>query len=88
MIAPSAVGPYVQAITHNGVVYASGCIPLDPQSMTIVGEGQIEPQASQVLKNLSNVLEASNSSLSNVIKTTCLLKVSVEVIYNTIPLKN
>lgn len=45
IVAPSAVGPYVQAITHNGVVYASGCIPLDPQSMTIVGEGSIEPQA-------------------------------------------
>ncbi|TIC05155.1 Coatomer, beta subunit [Wallemia mellicola] len=72
--APSAVGPYVQAITHNGVVYASGCIPLDPQSMTIVGEGSIEPQATQVLKNLKNVLEASGSSMQDVMKTTCLLK--------------
>ena len=44
MPAPSAVGPYVQAITHNDIVYASGCIPLNPQSMTVV-EGGIEAQA-------------------------------------------
>ncbi|EOR01829.1 Enamine/imine deaminase [Wallemia ichthyophaga EXF-994] len=71
--APSAVGPYVQAITHNDVVYASGCIPLNPTSMTVV-EGGVEAQAKQALGNLSKVLEASGSSMQDTIKTTCLLK--------------
>ncbi|TIB29964.1 hypothetical protein E3P84_03516 [Wallemia ichthyophaga] len=72
-VAPSAVGPYVQAITHNDVVYASGCIPLNPTSMTVV-EGGVEAQAKQALGNLSKVLEASGSSMQDTIKTTCLLK--------------
>ncbi|KAK6903288.1 hypothetical protein V866_007980 [Kwoniella sp. B9012] len=71
--APAAIGPYVQAVKYNGLIYASGAIPLDPVSMTVV-EGGIEEQTTQVFKNVSNVLSASNSSPAQVLKTTCFLK--------------
>ncbi|CDZ97914.1 Putative translation initiation inhibitor UK114/IBM1 [Phaffia rhodozyma] len=71
--APKAIGPYSQAISYNGLVYLSGCIPLDPVSMTVVGT-TIEEQTTQVLKNLSNVLKAAGSSPDKVIKTTVFIK--------------
>ncbi|WWC89714.1 uncharacterized protein L201_004639 [Kwoniella dendrophila CBS 6074] len=71
--APAAIGPYVQAVKHNGLIYASGAIPLDPVSMTVV-EGGIDEQTQQVFKNIGNVLEASGSSKAKILKTTCFLK--------------
>lgn len=65
--APSAIGPYVQATVHNGTVYCSGCIPFVPETMTCI-EGGVEAQAEQALKNLFNVLEASGSDKSHVLK--------------------
>ncbi len=71
--APKAIGPYCQAITHGGMVFCSGQIPLDPQSMTVV-PGEIEAQTEQVLKNLAAVLKAAGSDLSKVLKTTVFLQ--------------
>ncbi|WVF71857.1 hypothetical protein IAT40_006667 [Kwoniella sp. CBS 6097] len=71
--APAAIGPYVQAVKYNGLIYASGSIPLDPVSMNVV-EGGIEEQTQQVFKNITQVLASSNSSFANVLKTTCFLK--------------
>jgi 2-iminobutanoate/2-iminopropanoate deaminase len=70
--APNAIGPYSQAIRANGFVYASGQIPLDPISMTIV-EGGIREQTERVMNNLSAVLQAAGSSLDRVVKTTVFL---------------
>jgi len=70
--APAAIGPYSQAIKTNGLVFASGQIPIDPQSGQFV-EGGIREQTKQVLKNLAAVLEAAGSSLSRVVKTTVFL---------------
>ncbi len=70
--APAAIGPYSQAIKANGMVFTSGQIPLDPASGTLV-EGDIEVQTERVCQNLKAVLEASDSSLERVIKTTCFL---------------
>ena len=70
--APNAIGPYSQAIRANGFVYASGQIPLDPASMTIV-EGGIREQTERVMNNLSAVLQAAGSSLDRVVKTTVFL---------------
>jgi len=70
--APKAIGPYSQAIKANGVVYASGQIPLDPKTMQIV-EGGIREQTERVMNNLSAVLEAAGSSLDRVLKTTVFL---------------
>jgi 2-iminobutanoate/2-iminopropanoate deaminase len=71
--APKAIGPYSQAITHEGMVYCSGQIPLDPKTMKLV-EGGIETQTEQALKNLSAVLKAAGADLSKVLKTTVFLQ--------------
>jgi len=67
--APAPVGPYSQAISHGGWVFASGQIPLDPRTGVRV-EGEIEAQTEQVIANLAAVLEAAGSSLARVVKTT------------------
>lgn len=70
--APAAIGPYSQAVCINDLVFTSGQIPLDPATMSVVGE-EITTQAEQVMKNLAAVLEASGTSFDKVIKTTCFL---------------
>jgi 2-iminobutanoate/2-iminopropanoate deaminase len=71
--APRAIGPYAQAVVHNGLVFCSGQIPLDPASMQIVAGG-IAEQTARVIENLKAVLEAAGSSLASVLKTTVFLK--------------
>ena len=70
--APGAIGPYSQAVVAGGFVYASGQIPLDPSTGQFV-EGGVREQTAQVLRNLSQVLEAAGSDLSRVVKTTVFL---------------
>jgi len=69
--APQAIGPYSQAVSYGGVVYTSGQIALTADGQML--EDDIKKQTHQVLKNLSAVLEASGSSLQDVIKTTIFL---------------
>jgi 2-iminobutanoate/2-iminopropanoate deaminase len=71
--APKAIGPYSQAIVHNGLAFLSGQIPLDAATGQMV-EGGVAEQTGQVLRNLRSVLEACGSSLENVVKTTVFLK--------------
>ncbi len=70
--APSAIGPYSQAIVCGNLVFTSGQIPLIPESGEMV-VGGIEAQAEQVMKNLGAVLAAAGSSYEKAIKTTCFL---------------
>ena len=73
--APQAIGPYSQAIRiggGNGLIFASGQIPLDPSTMQLV-EADIRLQTERVLMNLQAVLEAAGSSLARVVKTTVYL---------------
>lgn len=70
--APSAIGPYSQAIVAGGFVHCSGQIALDPDTMQIVGESAAD-QAERVLLNLSAVLEAAGSSLGRVVKCNVFL---------------
>jgi 2-iminobutanoate/2-iminopropanoate deaminase len=70
--APAAIGPYSQAIKAGGFVFASGQIPIDPQTGQFVAGG-IAEQTRQVLQNLGAVLEAAGSSLDLVVKTTVFL---------------
>ena len=70
--APQAIGPYSQAVRANGLIFASGQIPINPQTGEFVAGG-IEQQTEQVLKNLEAVLKAAGSSLVNVVKTTVYL---------------
>jgi len=70
--APDPVGPYSQAIRSDGLLFASGQIPLDPANGELVA-GEIEDQTRQVLDNLRAVLEAGGSGLDRVVKTTVYL---------------
>lgn len=67
--APAAIGPYSQAIKSGSLVFLSGQIPLDPESMEIVS-GDVAAQTHQVFKNLIAVAEAAGCSLSNAVKLT------------------
>jgi 2-iminobutanoate/2-iminopropanoate deaminase len=71
--APNPIGPYSQAIRANGFVFVSGQIPVDPATGAFVA-GAIEAQTRQVMTNVSAVLQAAGSSLSQVVKTTVFLK--------------
>src|SRR5207245_8773862 len=71
--APKAIGPYSQAIVHNGLAYLSGQIPLDPATNQLV-EGDIGVQTARVLESLKAVLEACGSGLDKVVKTTVFIK--------------
>ena len=70
--APAAIGPYSQAIEYNGMVYASGQIPVDPATGEVAGD-KIETQADQSCKNVGAVLAAGGASYEQVVKTTCFL---------------
>ena len=70
--APAAIGPYSQAIKTGGLVFLSGQIPLDPQTMEVV-EGGIAAQTHQVFKNLIAVCEAAGGSLASAAKLTIYL---------------
>ena len=69
--APSAVGPYSQAVVAGGMVYASGQIPLTPSGGLV--QSGIGDQARQALDNLKAVLEAAGSDFSLIVKTTIFL---------------
>ena len=69
---PGAIGPYSQAIAHNGMLYCSGQIPICPETGLVV-EGDIEVQTLQVMKNIAAVLEAGGTGFEKVVKTTCFL---------------
>ena len=71
--APSAIGPYSQAVKISGFIYTSGQIALTADGSDEVLKKGIEEQTKQVLNNLKNVLEAGGSSLQKVIKTTIFL---------------
>ena len=70
--APQAIGTYSQAVNHQGLVFVSGQIPLDPETMEMV-TGGIEAQIHRVFKNLSAVCTAAGGSLDDILKLTVFL---------------
>ena len=70
--APRAIGPYSQAIRAGNLLFCSGQIPIDPATGEFVSGGVAE-QTEQVMRNLSAVLRAGQSSLGQVVKTTVFL---------------
>ncbi len=69
--APSAIGPYSQAVVVSGMVYTSGQIALTPDGVMLGDD--VTLQTTQVLKNLKAVLEEAGSSMSSVVKTTIFI---------------
>lgn len=70
--APQAIGTYSQAIRVDNTIYCSGQIPLDPNTMNLVGT-EITAQVEQVFANLRAVCEASGGTLNDIVKLTIYL---------------
>ena len=70
--APAAIGPYSQAIEANGFVYASGQLPINPETGPFP-EGGVKEQTRQSLLNAQAILQSAGLDLKNVVKTTVLL---------------
>ncbi|WP_114571250.1 RidA family protein [Exiguobacterium flavidum] len=70
--APAAIGPYSQGFITNGMLYASGQIPIDPTTGELVA-GSITDETNQVMRNIQAVLDAAGITKEDVVKTTCYL---------------
>lgn len=70
--APSAIGPYSQAIVANGFLFTAGQIALDPKTGQVI-TGDVRAQTERVIANLSAVLSAAGASWRHVVKTTVFL---------------
>jgi len=71
--APAPVGPYNQAVKAGNLLFCSGQIALDPETGAMVGQGDVELETKQVLRNLEAVLTAGGSSPQQVVRTTVFL---------------
>lgn len=71
--APSAIGPYSQAVEVNGTLYVSGQIPFVPATMTVVSE-DIKEQTRQSLENVKAIVEAAGYTLADVVKAGVFIK--------------
>ena len=69
---PSAIGTYSQAVNADGVVYISGQIPLDPDTMEIV-DGDFRAKTEQVFENLKGIANAAGGSFKDIAKVTIFL---------------
>jgi 2-iminobutanoate/2-iminopropanoate deaminase len=70
--APSAIGPYSQAIDTGSLVFVAGQVGLDPSSGELV-QGGVEMQAERALRNITAILDACGLAMADVVKTTVLL---------------
>lgn len=70
--APTAIGPYSQAIRAGNLLFLSGQIPLDPRTGNVV-PGDIAAQTERVLRNIAAVLKAAGAGFGQVVRTTVFL---------------
>ena len=70
--APAAIGPYSQAVQAGNLLFASGQVPLSPQTGQVVGSS-ITEQAEQVMHNIGAILTEAGTDFTHVVKTTCFL---------------
>lgn len=70
--APSAIGPYSQAVEVGNMLYTSGQIAINPKTGNLI-LGDIQEETHQVMKNIEAVLEAAGYDLSSIVKTTIFL---------------
>lgn len=71
--APAAIGPYSQGVKIGNFIYTSGQVPFVPETGALV-EGDIQAQTKRSLENIKAILEAANTSMDNVVKTTVFIK--------------
>lgn len=70
--APAAIGTYSQAVRTGNLVFCSGQIPLDPDSMEMV-TGDIDAEIARVFDNLKAVAEAAGGTLDDAVKVNVYL---------------
>ncbi len=70
--APAAIGPYSQAVSANGFLFASGQTPFSPETGETIGT-DIAAQAEQTCKNIGEILKANDLTFDDVVKTTCFI---------------
>ena len=70
--APSAIGPYSQAVKPGNLLFVSGQLPLDPKTGQLI-EGDIQKKTATVIENIRAILEESGSNLKSVLKATIFL---------------
>jgi len=72
--APKAIGPYSQAIKANGMLFASGQIPLDPATGELHGTDSITAQTNLIFNNIEAILKEAGTDMSKVVKTTVFMR--------------
>jgi len=72
--APSAIGPYSQAVRAGNLLFVSGQIPIDPSTGQLIAEKDIKSQTRRVLQNLLAIVDAAGGSAHHVVKTTVFLR--------------
>jgi 2-iminobutanoate/2-iminopropanoate deaminase len=72
--APSAIGPYSQAIRAGNLLFVSGQISIDPSTGNVIDDKTIQGQTRRVLQNLIAIVEAAGGSAQNIVKTTVFLR--------------
>jgi 2-iminobutanoate/2-iminopropanoate deaminase len=73
-LAPSAIGPYSQAVRAGNMLFVSGQIALDPAAGKVIDDKSVAAQTRRVLQNIQAIVTAAGASLENVVKTTVFLK--------------
>lgn len=70
--APSAIGPYSQAVKAGDFIFVSGQLPVDPSTGEFA-QGDIKALTLQSITNIKHILEAEGLGLEHVVKTTVFL---------------
>jgi 2-iminobutanoate/2-iminopropanoate deaminase len=71
--APEPIGPYSQAVQAGNFLFCSGQIAIDPTTGEVV-EGGVKEQATQVMKNIQNLVNAAGFTMDQIVKTTIFLR--------------
>ena len=71
--APSAIGPYSQAVLAGNTLYCSGQIAINPATGEL-NTASIETETNQVMQNVGEVLKAAGMDYGNVVKVTIFMK--------------
>ena len=71
--APKAIGPYSQAVKAGNMLFVSGQVPFDPQTMEVI-EGGAKEQAARSLESLKEILAEAGATFADVVKTTVFIK--------------
>jgi 2-iminobutanoate/2-iminopropanoate deaminase len=73
-LAPSAIGPYSQAIRAGNLLFVSGQIPIDPDTSRLIEDKSIQGQTRRVIQNLIAIVTAAGGSADSIVKTTVYLR--------------